>query len=123
MLPYIMMDVEDQVMNLSSEDVGQVTKPKNPKRVEAGKKLAEYNRRKKEKLKHQERQVLEPHTPTVHSNVPVNYYPLVGVTVVALGLIAVLLYRTKTSQVPIKREPTRVSAKVDEPGIDVFEME
>ena len=47
----------DQITEPVAQQQETVTKQKNPLRIEQGKKLVEYNKRKKEKLKHLNEQI------------------------------------------------------------------
>ena len=72
---------------------------KNPKKVEAGKRLAERNRKKREAKKREERVKLEASG--------VNQYYGIG-AVIALGVIGGLgyyIYRTKKVQQPQRNDP------------------
>ena len=79
---------ENQVTKKEPQRVQQVT-TKNPKKVEAGKRLAENNRKKREVKKREEQVKLE--------KSEVNHYYRIGI-VIALGVIGGLgyyIYRTK----------------------------
>ena len=71
-----------------------VTKQKNPLRIEQGKKLVEYNKRKKEELKHWNEQITKQddmvdHKPKSNMN---NYVYAGGLRVFGLGISGYLLY-------------------------------
>ena len=72
-----------------------VTKQKNPLRIEQGRKLVEYNRRKKEELKHLNEQItkqddMAEHKPRTDTN---NYVYVGGLIVLGLAIGGYLLYR------------------------------
>ena len=77
----------------TAEPVTQtVTKQKNPLRVEQGKKLVEYNKRKKEELKRLNEQItkqdnIADHKPRPHTNVYAS-----GLSVLGLAIGGYLLY-------------------------------
>ena len=71
-----------------------VTKQKNPLRIEQGKKLAEYNKRKKEELKRLNDQITKQdgmieHKPRTDTN---NYVYVGGLSLFALAISGYLLY-------------------------------
>ena len=71
-----------------------VTKQKNPLRIEQGKKLVEYNKRKKEELKHLNEQItkqdnIAEHKPKSNMN---NYVYASGLSVLGLAIGGYLLY-------------------------------
>ena len=70
-----------------------VTKQKNPLRIEQGKKLVEYNKHKKEELKHLNEQITEQdsieHKPKSNMN---NYVYVGGLSVFGLAISGYLLY-------------------------------
>ena len=71
-----------------------VTKQKNPLRIEQGKKLAEYNKCKKEELKHLNEQItkqdnMADHKPKSNMN---NYVYAGGLSVFGLAIGGYLLY-------------------------------
>ena len=77
-----------------TEQVQQVTM-KDPKKVKAGKRLAEYNHRKREQMKAQKSE----------SETKLTYY--VAGTVVAVGVLGVIgyyVYQSKTSKVTLVNE-------------------
>ena len=71
-----------------------VTKQKNPLRIEQGKKLVEYNPRKKEKLKRLNEQITKQYDMVEHKPVELsrNYLYISGVSVVGLSIVGYLLY-------------------------------
>ena len=103
-----------------------VTKQKNPLRIEQGKKLVEYNRRKKEELKHLNEQItkqddIADHKPRSDTN---NYVYAGGLSVFGLAISGYLLYskfektERKLIDVPV---PPMVKTNT-EPKRDIFEM-
>ena len=71
-----------------------VTKQKNPLRIEQGKKLVEYNKRKKEELKHLNEQITKQddmvdHKPRPNTN---TYVYASGLSVFGLAICGYLLY-------------------------------
>ena len=70
-----------------------VTKQKNPLRIEQGKRLVEYNRRKKEELKHLNDQITKQdgieHKPRTNTN---TYVYVGGLNVFGLAISGYLLY-------------------------------
>ena len=71
-----------------------ITKQKNPLRIEKGKRLVEYNRRKKEELKRLNEHItiqddMIEHKPVVPGN---NYLYISGVSVAGLAIVGYLLY-------------------------------
>ena len=100
-----MAEEPQQVTTKESQQVTQVTKEpqrvttKNPKKVEAGKRLAESNRKKREEKKREERVKLEV--------IGVNQYYGIG-AVKALGVIGDLgyyIYRSKNKEQPQQSKP------------------
>ena len=71
-----------------------VTKQKNPLRIEQGKKLVEYNKRKKEELKHLNEQITKQDNMADHKLKPdTNAYVYVGgLSVLGLAISGYLLY-------------------------------
>ena len=100
-----MAEEPQQVTTKDPQQVTQVTKEpqrvttKNPKKVEAGKRLAESNRKKREAKKREEQVKLEASG--------VNQYYGIG-AVIALGVIGGLgyyIYRTKKVEQPKQNNP------------------
>ena len=72
----------DQITEPVTQQQETVTKQKNPLRIEQGKKLAEYNKRKKEELKHLNDQITKQDYMTDHKPKPnMNNYAYAGVLV------------------------------------------
>ena len=104
-----------------------VTKQKNPLRIEQGKKLVEYNKRKKEELKHLNDQItkqdnIADHKPRPHTNN--NYIFVCGISVLGLAIGVYLLYNKfkkperKLIDVP---PPTVVNTNIESKR-DIFKM-
>ena len=102
-----------------------VTKQKNLLRVEQGRKLVEYNKRKKEELKrlndHITKQDSVYHKPRPHTNV---YVYASGLSVLGLAIGGYLLYNKfkKPERKLIDVPPPRVVNTNIEPKRDIFEM-
>ena len=103
-----------------------VTKQKNPLRIEQGKKLVEYNKRKKEELKHFNEQITKQDNMVEHKPKPdTNTYVYVGsLSVFGLPIRGYLLYSKfkKQEQNLIDVPPPPVSKTSTEPKRDIFEM-
>ena len=87
-----MADQATETVNQQKQEI--ITKQKNSLRVEQGKRLVEYNHRKKEELKHLNEQITKQdhmieHKPEEPSN---NYLYISGVGVVGLAIIGYLLH-------------------------------
>ena len=85
----------DQTMETVNQQQETVTKQKNPLRIEQGKRLVEYNHRKKEELKHLNEQITKQddmieRKPIELSN---NYLYICGVNVVEIATAGYLLYK------------------------------
>ena len=120
------MAEENQVMKEPQGEAQQVTKEpqgearqvqrvttKNPKKVEAGKRLAESNRKKREAKKREEQSKIE--------KSGVNQYCRIG-AVIALGVIGGLgyhIYRTKKVEQPQQNNPK----PHPQPQTNKFEMD
>ena len=103
-----------------------VTKQKNPLRIEQGKKLVEYNRHKKEELKHLNEQItkqddMAEHKPRTDTN---NYVYVSSLSVLGLAIDGYLLYSKfkKPEQNLIDVPPPLVVRTSTEPKRDIFEM-
>ena len=103
-----------------------VTKQKNPLRIEQGKKLVEYNKRKKEELKHLNKQITKQDDmadckPKPNMN---NYVYAGGLSVLGLAISGYLLYSKfkKQKQNLIDVPPPPVPKTSTEPKRDNFEM-
>ena len=100
-----------------------VTKQKNPLRVEQGRKLVEYNKRKKEELKrlndHITKQDSAYHKPRPHTNV---YVYAGGLSVLGLAIGGYLLYnKFKKLERKLIDVPPQPVVNI-EPKRDIFEM-
>ena len=102
-----------------------VTKQKNPLRIEQGRKLVEYNRRKKEELKRLNEQITKQdgieHKPKSNTNV---YVYAGGLSVLGLAIGGYLLYNKfkKPERKLIDVAPPPVVNTNIEPKRDIFEM-
>ena len=103
-----------------------VTKQRNPLRIEQGKKLAEYNKRKKEELKHLNEQItkqdnIAEHKPRPDTN---TYVYASSLSVLGLAISGYLLYNKfkKQKQNSIDVPPPLVPKTSIEPKRDIFEM-
>ena len=103
-----------------------VTKQKNPLRVEQGRKLVEYNKRKKEELKRLNEQItkqdnIADHKPRPYSN---NYIYAGGLSVLGLAIVGYLLYNKfkKPERKLIDASPPPVVKTNIESKRDIFEM-
>ena len=101
-----------------------VTKQKNPLRVEQGRKLVEYNKRKKEELKHLNDQITKQDDMVEHkSKSDTNTYVYVGgLSVFGLAIGGYLLYSKfkKQEQNLIDVPPPPVPKTSTEPKRDIF---
>ena len=80
---------------MTQQNQETVTKQKNPLRIEQGKKLVEYNKRKKEELKRLNEQItkqdnIADHKPKPNTNN--NYIFICGISVLGLAIGWYLLY-------------------------------
>ena len=103
-----------------------VTKQKNPLRIEQEKKLVEYNKRKKEELKHLNEQItkqdnIADHKPRPNMN---NYVYAGSLSVLGLAIGGYLLYSKfkKQKQNLIDVPPPPILKASTEPKRDIFEM-
>ena len=103
-----------------------VTKQKNPLRIEQGKKLVEYNKRKKEELKCLNEQITKQddmvdHKPESNMN---NYVYAGGLSVFGLAIGGYFLYSKfkKQKRNLIDVPPPPVPKTTTEPKRDIFEM-
>ena len=103
-----------------------VTKQKNPLRIEQGKKLVEYNKCKKEELKHLNEQITKRDDMVEHKPKPdTNTYVYVGgLSVFGLAIGGYLLYSKfkKQKQNLIDVPPPLVPKTSTKPKKDIFEM-
>ena len=103
-----------------------VTKQKNALRIEQGKKLVEYNCRKKEELKHLNKQIkkqddMAEHKPRSYMN---NYVYVGSLSVLGLAISGYLLYsKFKKPERKLIDVPAPPIVKTNtEPKRDIFEM-
>ena len=102
-----------------------VTKQKNPLRIEQGRKLVEYNKHKKEKLKHLNEQITKQdgieHKPRSDTNA---YVYASSLSVLGLAIGGYLLYNKfkKPEQNLIDVPPPPVVKTNTEPKRNIFEM-
>ena len=118
-----MENQKTETMNQRKQET--VTKQKNPLRTEQGKKWVEYNRRKKEELKHLNQQITKQdgigHKPKPYMN---NYVYVGGLIVFGLAIGGYLLFSKlkKPEQNLIDVPPPPVAKTNTEPKRDIFEM-
>ena len=111
---------------MNQEKQETVTKQKNPLRINQGKRLVEYNRRKKEELKHLNEQItkqdnIADHKPRPHTNA---YVYAGGLSVLGLAIGGYLLYNKfkKPERKLIDVPPPPVVNTNIESKRDIFEM-
>ena len=111
---------------MNQEKQETVTKQKNPLRINQGKRLVEYNRRKKEELKHLNDQItkqdnIADHKPRPHTNA---YVYAGGLSVLGLAISGYLLYNKfkKPERKLIDVPPPPVVNTNIESKRDIFEM-
>ena len=115
----------DQTVEPVTQQQETVTKQKNPLRFEQGKKLVEYNKRKKEELKHLNDQITKQdsieHKPRPDTS---TYVYASGLSVLGLAIGGYLLYnKFKKSERNLIDVPPPPMPKVStEPKRDIFEM-
>ena len=110
---------------MTQQNQETVTKQKNPLRTEQGRKLVEYNCRKKEELKRLNEQItkqdsIAEYKPRTDSN---NYVYARGLSVLGLAIGGYLLYskfkKPKRKLIDVPAPPSTVTT---EPKRDIFEM-
>ena len=103
-----------------------VTKQKNPLRIEQGRKLVEYNKHKKEELKHLNEQITKQDDMADHKPRPyTSTYVYAGsLSVLGLAIGGYLLYGEfkKSERNLIDTPPPPVVKSSTEPKRDIFEM-
>ena len=103
-----------------------VTKQKNPLRIEQGKKLVEYNKRKKEELKWLNEQIMKQDDIAEHKPRPdtSTYVYAGGLSVFGLAIGGCLLYSKfkKQKQNLISVPPPPMLKASTEPKRDIFEI-
>ena len=116
----------DQITEPVTQQQETVTKQKNPLRIEQGKKLVEYNKCKKEELKHLNEQIREQDNIAEHKPSPdtSTYVYAGGLSVLGLAIGGYLLYSKfkKQKQNLIDIPPPPVPKTSTEPKRDIFEM-
>ena len=121
----------DQTAETVTQQQETVTKQKNPLRIEQGRKLVEYNRRKKEELKHLNEQITKQdgieHKPRTDTN---TYVCVSGLSLFTLSIGGYLFYskfkKSERKLIDVPQPPVNVyNAKTNfntEPKRDIFEM-
>ena len=110
---------------MTQQNQETVTKQKNPLRVEQGRKLVEYNKRKKEELKRLNDQItkqdnIADHKPRPYSN---NYLYTGGLSVLGLAIGGYILYnKFKKPERKLIDVPPPPSIVNIESKRDIFEM-
>ena len=116
----------DQTTEPVTQQQETVTKQKNPRRIEQGKKLVEYNKLKKEELKCLNKQITKQDNIAEHKPRPnMNKYVYAGsLSVLGLAIGGYLLYSKfkKQKQNLIDVPPCPVPKTSTEPERDIFEM-
>ena len=116
---------DQTVETVTQQNQETVTKQKNPLRIEQGRKLVEYNKRKKEELKRLNDQITKQdsvdHKPRPYSN---NYLYAGGLSVLGLAIGGYLLYNKfkKPERKLIDVPPPPVVNTNIESKRDIFEM-
>ena len=108
---------------MTQQNQETVTKQKNPLRIEQGRKLVEYNRRKKEELKHLNDQITKQDSINHKTWPDTNTYVYAGsLSVLGLAIIGYLLYSKfkKPEQKSIDVPPPLVVKTNTEPKRDIF---
>ena len=112
-------------MEPATQQQETVTKQKNPLRIEQGRKLVEYNKRKKEELKHLNEQItkqddMAEHKPKPDTN---TYVYVAGLSVFGLAIGGYLLYsKFKKQEQNLIDVPPPVPKTSTVPKRDIFEM-
>ena len=116
----------DQITEPVTQQQETVTKQKNPLRIGQGKNLVEYNKRKKEELKHLNEQITKQDDIAEHKPRPdtSTYAYAGGISVLGLAIGGHLLYSKfkKQKQNLIDIPPPPVPKTSTEPKRDIFEM-
>ena len=115
---------DQTVETVTQQNQETVTKQKNPLRIEQGRKLVEYNCRKKEELKSLNEQITKQdsidHKPKSNVN---NYVYASRLSVLGLAIGGYLLYskfkKQKQNLIDVPPPPSTIST---EPKRDIFEM-
>ena len=116
----------DQTVETVTQQQETVTKQKNPLRIEQGRKLVEYNHRKKEELKRLNDQITKRDDISEHKPRPdtSTYVYASGLNVLGLAIGGYLLYSKfkKPERKLIDVPPPLVVKTSTEPKRDIFEM-
>ena len=114
----------DQITEPVTQQQETVTKQKNPLRIEQGRKLVEYNKRKKEELKCLNEQITKRDDIAEHKPRPdtSTYVYAGGLSVHGLGISGYLLYSKFKKKNLIDVPPPLVPKTSTEPKRDIFEM-
>ena len=116
----------DQITEPVTQQQETVTKQKNPLRIEQGKKLVEYNKRKKEGLKQLNEQITKQDDMADHKPKPdtSTYVYAGGLSLLGLAISGYLLYSKfkKPEQNLIDVPPPPMLKTSNEPKRDIFEM-
>ena len=116
----------DQIMEPVTQQQQTVTKQNNPLRIEQGRKLVEYNKRKKEELKRLNEQITKQDNMADHKPRPdTSTFVYVGsLSVLGLVIGGYLLHSKfkKQKQNLIDVPPPPVPKTSTEPKRDIFEM-
>ena len=116
----------DQTVEHVTQQQETVTKQKIPLRIEQGKKLVEYNKRKKEELKWLNEQITKQDDIAEHKPKPdTNAYVYAGgLSVLGLAIGGYLLYNKfkKSEQNLTDVPPPPMPKVITEPKRDIFEM-
>ena len=116
----------DQTAEPMTQQQETVTKQKNPLRIQQGRKLVEYNKRKKEELKRLNDQITKQDDIAEHKPRPdtSTYVYAGGLSVLGLVIGEYLLYNKfkKQEQNLIDVPPPPVPKTSTEPKTDIFEM-
>ena len=117
---------DQTVETVTQQNQETVTKQKNPLRIEQGKKLVEYNRRKKEELKRLNEQITKQDDMVDHKTRPdTNTYVYASsLSVLGLAISGYLLYskfkKPERKSIDVPAPP--VVKTNTEPKRDIFEM-
>ena len=116
----------DQTVEPVTQQQETVTKQKNPLRIEQGRKLVEYNKRKKKELKRLNKQITKQDDIAEHKPRPdtSTYVYVGGLSVLGLAIGGYLLYNKfkKLERNLIDVPPPPVPKASTEPKRDIFEM-
>ena len=115
---------DQTVETVTQQNQETVTKQKNPLRVEQGRKLIEYNKRKKEELKCLNDQITKQDSVDHKTRPDTNAYVYAGgLSVFGLAIGGYLLYskfkKPERKLIDVPAPPSTVS---NEPKRDIFEM-